>query len=600
MNLYWTLLICIFCLLPIAEAQESFEGQQKDILTNSIEGISYSCKSYSINNIFYNRFALFHKRKADKDTICTVDINFNRNNNTIDISQVDKFNKSTLNKTIKFNPNSNNIKEPDTKPNYCVKNYAFNDTLLSLTTDNKADILFTIADTISPLIFLHQIISIDKKKIYNLDIFTKSYLTTHLSHAINFWKWYKKDSLDKEEEKKRVIEQTKILIRLQNLRAEFEKEKSKVKVEKDSLWSLIIKNKAVMQLTDTMPSPSVQQKFSKKMDDLFNQYFSKPYNLNIKFAGNYKISVNIDNKKIITRDCVPSSIPVYYDEIFQEIYKNIEHFPLKAEEVSVCKIDPSNIIIKNHLSRINQYKKESEELKLSIDSTFSPILDSVNHEFKKKCDETLKLTTIYNYPFSYESKVENQYWIRRSKTITDSKNSVIQNQNNILQFNKVGIKLPNGKYKVQLNTIQINNHCYEPVLDSVKLKYKFMTHFGCSVGLFIPEYKNLTLDDLNLQFWNVFLIYHHVGLFYGTTLKNLDTTMSNFKNYNEFGFYLAPGRSFFFKLGLAGYNDTNAVIIRKPLVGCSLILPFFHFEGGYNFALGYPYTMVGINIPINI
>jgi hypothetical protein len=175
---------------------------------------------------------------------------------------------------------------------------------------------------------------------------------------------------------------------------------------------------------------------------------------------------------------------------------------------------------------------------------------------------------------------------------------------------------------VRLNTTILNNRTYGPDLDSVNLKYKYWTRIGLSVGTFISNDGKFTTgidaSTGEIFFWNLSLIYHHIGVFggshssYGKSAlpqSDADSIITYLKNYTEAGLYVAPGKFFYFKLGLAKYttnnknNAGNAIneskSIMMPIVGGSLMFPVFQLEGGYNFALKYPYVMAGFNIPIN-
>jgi len=178
-------------------------------------------------------------------------------------------------------------------------------------------------------------------------------------------------------------------------------------------------------------------------------------------------------------------------------------------------------------------------------------------------------------------------------------NEFVTKLNNIAFFNKKIPDAKNGKYKVRLNTAVLNDSTIGPDLDYVQRKYKYMSHVGFNVGTFITNGKleagNDTYDG-KLSFWNVFLIYHHYGLFGGKSFAN-NTILDD---YYEYGIYLAPGNYFYFKLGLAKYNGMNFSNKIQPIIGASFIFPVFQFEGGYNFSLKYPYIMIGFNIPYNI
>jgi len=598
-KLFCISLFAVSCFSEIIIAQEIYDGTRKNLQTNTIDAIFYTNTTFSKQNIFYNRFSIFMKSKSSKaDTIYVVDVNFDRSDNSIAIVQFDKQANLYLSKIIEFHPLSNQQKPSTAKPTYCVKNYIFNDTLLSVTKDNNADILFTIADTINPVILLHQIVSIDGKKKFDLDKFRKTYLTAHLSHARDYWKWKKIPIIKPELPIDPTLEPRRVA-----LRAEINKETARINIEKDSLI-LTLKNKLlILKLADTTANSSLHQVFVRKMDDVFTEYFNKPIGSNAGFTGSYKIHVNTDGSKRIVETFTPDKIPDCFLPQFNAIRDIIEHLPLANEEVQVCNVDPINVITRNHSTRFERFKNESADLKISLDSTFKPILNSVDLELKKICAEKIKMATTYNYSYQVVSRTEEQKWILRGNKITDSRDSVIRNKDNILLFYGNDIKRKRGRYEVTLNTTKFNNRIFGPVLDSVKLVYKFKTYIGFNVGAFIGGEDILNTginkDDLSQRLWNVFLIYHHFGIFGGSSYNQNGSSANQFENYGEGGIYVAPGKCFYFKLGFAQYKGLNAVAITKPILGGSLIFPVFHIEGGYNFALEQPYIMAGFNIPFN-
>jgi hypothetical protein len=600
MKLIYIFIIAVLSLpLRTIAQQKLFDGTRKDLTTNSIEPISYSSTTNSSQGIFGNRFSIFQKSNSAKpDTIYVIDINFNKTNNTIIITCLDKTTNQSQSRSIEFKVPAKVIRRSDVKPIYCVKNYLFNDTLLTVTNDNKADILFTIADTINPLIFLHQIVSIDGTKRLDLDKFRKTYLTAHLSHAKDYWKWYKKDLLDKvqigidiedikEREKRRLILQSKI-----------EREKALIISDKDSIIEVLNKKTMTNKLSDTIANTILQQAFALSMDNVFTEYFNKRINANTGVIGNYKIYVRTDNSKRIVKSQVPESAP-YYNEQFIAINDFIEHLPLTNEEVSICSENPMSRITRNHITRFDRNINEAIDLKLSIDSIFNPILNSIDLVLKKICSEKTKITTIYNYSYKIESRSEWQKWIVRSNKITDSHDSIITKEDNILDFYNKNIKRKRGKYDVRLITTKFNDRIFGPALDSVQFKYKFITRVGFNVGTFIPIDKSFNVNNVNVQFWNLFVIHHHFGIFAGSTNSPEKLPVTKFEKYNEGGIYLAPGRCFYFKMGLSQGKNTAGDTSYKAIAGASLIFPIFQIEGGYNFAFESPFVMAGINIPFN-
>ena len=595
-------------------AQKAFDGMQKNLQTNSVDPISYTTSTYSKQNIFYNRFSIFLKSNSVKsDTIYIVDLNFDRYNNSINIEHVDKQTNQYFSKTLKFHPLSNQIKKSNIKPIYTIKNYLFNDTLLSLTIDNSTNILFTIDDTINPVILLHQFVSIDGTKRYELDKFRKSHLSPHLSHAKDYWEWYKADSIKQardfiEKERIRVTEDLKYL-RLKNLKADIDKEITKINDDKDSLIALLTINKRLISLKDTIADKSLHQVFVRKMDDVFTEYFNKANNINTEVSGSYKIYVNTDKTKRIIKAHTPEFIPSCFTEQFTAIDKVIDQLPLENEEISLCDDQTLKIIEERHTDRLDPLIKEARELSFPIDTLFMSALHTADLELRKICAEKIKMGTLYNYSYHIYFGTENQTWIFKGKRLTDSHDSLITNQDNILQFYVDYIKPKRGRYDVTLNTLTVNNRVFGPDLGLVKIKYKFITQVGFNVGTFIiaeepgKEENNSVTASEGLNFsqglWNVFLIHHHFGIFAGSTYDQGAAATSTIENYKEGGIYLAPGRGFFLKLGLAQYKESGISTVLKPLVGASLIFPVFHLEGGYNFALDYPYIMAGFNIPFN-
>jgi hypothetical protein len=594
---FWIALFAVFCLSQRTIAQETYDGTRKNLQTNGVDAISYTNTTFSKQNVFYNRFSIFLKSKSSKaDTIYVVDIIFDKSNSFIDIVQLDKLSNQNLTKTIGFHPNCNQQKTSTAKPTYCVKNYIFNDTLLSVTKDNNADILFTIADTINPAILLHQIVSIDGKKRFDLDKFRKTYLTPHLSHARDYWEC-KNKAIPPTGSDTTLLHRRRILI------AEINKEIVRINADKDSLIPVLNNKHMVLRLADTTANASLQQVFTRKMDDVFTEYFSKPINISAGLTGSYKIHVNTDGSKRIVETFTPDKIPTCYVPQFNAIRGVIDKLSLTNEEVSSCDNNTINIIDRNHSVRFDRFKSEAADLKISLDSTFKHILDPIDVELKKICNEKIKMATTYNYSYQVISEVEWQKWTLKDNKIVDSRDSVIRNPDNIRLFYGKDIKRKRGRYDVSLNTTKFNDHIFGPVLDFVQLDYKFRTYIGFNVGAFIGSKdilnNGITEDDLSQRLWNVFLIYHHFGIFGGSSYNQYSSSANQFGNYGEGGIYVAPGKCFYFKLGLAQYKVPNEDNITKPILGGSLIFPVFHIEGGYNFAWELPYIMAGFNIPIN-
>lgn len=580
----------------VSNAQQAYNGIRKNLQTNASDAILYTCSTDSSQNVFYNHYFIFQKVTATtKDTIYIVDINFDRVNNLINIRQLDKISNQTYSKTINFHPLSYTIKKTDAKPIYCIKNYLFNDTLLSVTTDNNSDILFTIADTLSPLIFLHQFVTVDGKNRFDLDKFRKSYLIPHLAHARDYWQWYKTDSIKR-------VQDLVLIEKKKAIQTEIIKEISMIKSDRDSLMVILNEKKKAIRLLDTIADERLQELFTKRVDKIFADYLSETRSFNTVITGSYKLYVNADQPIRIIKKQTPEIVNNWVAERLDSIYTVIKYLPLENEVVSGCTDDPFTIILNNHSVRSEHLRQDFVNIGLSLDSVFSPTLNSIQLELRKFCENKINVTTTYTYPYKYESKSVWNKWILNSKRIKDSKDTLISNKDNIILFYKNNPKAKNGKYAVRINTITLNNRVYGPSLDSTRLKYKFQTRFGISVGTFITSGKFETVNktyDEGLYYWNLLLIYHHLGFFGGFASGGSILPKSILDKYYEGGIYLAPGKYFYFKMGLAKFNEFYKSSITKPLIGASLIFPVLQLETGYNFAFKYPYIMVGFNLPIN-
>lgn len=625
--------IKLFCLILISVlgfhltsyAQEIRSGTRSNRQTNVKEAISYVVITSSNNNVFFNHYSIFRKVKTAKaDTLLTVDLNFDKTNNSIKINHFDWVTNQYNSETILFQPLSAQIRKSTVMPIYCVKNYKFNDTLLSMTKDDNASILFTIADTISPSIFLHQFTTIDGNYRFDLDKFRKSYLNPHLSHSKNYWEWYNSVLLTSNREiaKKQKSLDSAYRAKYAALQIDINQELLKIKDDKDSLLSTLSEKQQSFKLQDTIASEKAQELFTHRMDKLFSEYLSETHCINAEIAGTYKFYVNPNQSINIIKQPPVFLTNWWCAQQFDRIDTLVKHIQLENTVISVCDDDPYLVIYKNHLNRSNNLMRDITNMKFKADSVFKPTLNSAQSELKDFCNKKVSLTTAYTYPFKYTSKSEWKKWMVRNKKFIDSEKNLIDNQKNIDQFTKLYPKVKNGKYNVRMNTTLVNDKTYGPDIDSVSLKYKFRTRVGFSIGTFAPEGQITAGGDTTsgeIFIWNVSFIYHHIGLFAGSTSsygksampqsKDNHTAVTYLKNYSEGGILISPGKFLYFKLGVAKYstinkNESGTLInesksIINPLAGISLMFPVFQLEGGYNFALKYPYVMAGFNIPIN-
>jgi hypothetical protein len=592
-------------------AQETGEdGIRKNLQTSAKEKIFYKYSAYSMNDIHYNHYSIFQKLKNKKaDTIYVVDINFDVDKKFIEIIQNDKQNNQSFSKRIDFQPFLYPSEKVD-KPIWCVNSYLFNDTLLSLTNNNNSTILFTVVDTIKSEIILHQFTTTDGNFEFELVKFRQSYLKPHLVHARNYWDWYYK-SIER-------IDSTqinKLLEKYKKLKVEFEQEVAKINNGKDSLISIIHEKQNKNKYTEVNAPEKLIDSSNKRIDNIFSDHLGQTHVRDIKVTGNYKLYrfADVNKPNFVSANRTPINLPYSLTKQFAAIDTVLKYLPLENESVTVCTDDPTETLREKHLYRTQELRQEiqslnfsldSAGLKLSLNTTFSSALDKADSILRSKCQEKIPITTIYNYNFKYTSKSEWQIWKSFNKRITDNNKTLITNEEMIDYFTSKYPKQKNGKYNVRLNTTILNERYYGPVIDSVSLKYKFITKIGFNAGSFFINEETTEGNISNkygYQFYNVFLIYHHFGIF-GGSITRAQNWLSNIDEikYSEMGIYLAPGKVFYFKLGLANYQKLNQNPLIMPILGASLIFSVFQIEGGYNFALNYPYAMAGFNIPLNL
>jgi hypothetical protein len=595
-------MVISLCIYDNGLAQETYQGVRKNLQTNTVDAVSYSVSGSLNQNVYYNHYSIFIEPGGLKvDTIYTVDLNFNKDDRSIYIRLSDKLTNQSSSRSITFQPLSYLIKQSDAKPIYCINNYLSNDTLLSVTEDNKSFMLFTIADTTNPLFFLHQITSIDGNYRFELDKFRKSYLTPHLIHARDYWEWYVADSIQRMQNQL-VIDQNKAKFLV--IQTQINDEILKISADGDSLVKKLTERKIALQLSETVARPEWQAIFTQKMDRIVSQNLKRTFSFDTEVKGSFKVIYSSDKKIQISRSINTGS--KFFPDIdwLKERTKNIEEeisqLKLENEKANIIAYDPNLIIMNKHLVRCEKLRLELVSFNLSFENEFATALNEAKlklaEEFPK---DIIDIATIYDYSFNFTTQSDYDKWFLTRKGISDSKDSIITNKDNIDIFYEKIPKAKNGKYDVRLNTSFLNDSIIiGPELDLAERKYKYITHIGFSVGSIMTsgdwELGNETYSG-QLNYWNAFLIYHHFGLFGGKSLSSSPVS----SDYSEYGLYVAPGNVLHFKFGLAKYNQPNMDSKTNILAGVSLIFPVFHIEAGYNLLLEYPYVMAGFNIPIN-
>jgi len=608
-NFFYAVVSGFLSLSISAQSQEISTGHRTNLKSKEVVAAFYTNTVFTKHNIYYNQYSIFTSPDVRKaDTAYVIYLNFNKDKNTIEIKQTDKLSGLSKSETLKFNVLSYLTKPSTAKPIYCVKDNLFNDTLLSVSTDNNASILFTIADTTNPQIFLHQLVTPDGSYKYDLDKFRKSYLTPHNSHARDYWLWHSAGMLKRQQDSL-LYEKTKN--DRMALVAMIDTENKNIDSDKDTLIKRLDEKWRELKMMDVPANPKSQQLFTEKMNKIFEDYFNKTDSFNLQIQVQYKIRSHVDHSIEIVKKVSPSLNNYFQFWFERELVKidtaAIKHLSLENEKYALFSEDSLNAIQLKHDIRSEKLKTMLSEQKLSYDSVFSAKNAALNNELKLY-PAKVEMPTVYEYTFNYKSESERQKWVFNNKKLIDQLDSIVTNAQNITFFSNKYPKAKNGKYNVRLNSTHINQYSIGPELDYVKRKYKYASHAGVSYGTFISNEKHVQGDptyDQKLTYWNVFLIYHRIGIFGGFSPKGPAVTDSvALVNYREGGIYVAPGNYLYFKLGVA--KDTRQISSTKgkkssvmPLVGASLIFPVFHIEGGFNLALNLPYVMAGFNIPLN-
>lgn len=599
------LCVCLFSFESICIAQEVYTGSLRHISSNSTEIIDYTFLRYHLSNTYFNRYSIFRKSDtSEADTIYTVQLNFDQDNKNIEILQKDTHTGQYSVNSIIFRPLSYLTKRSNEKPIYSVKDFEFNDTTLSVTKDNNSRILFTVYDTLQPIIYLHQLITIDSASQINLDKFRQSHLKPHLSHAMDFWIFQK--SLRQKFVQDSISHAKDTQLKL-SMKQKITEEIKKIEQDKDSVYSAIELEQQKLRLIDVPANSETQKLFERKMNRIFLDYY-KPDTIDKSIQANYEILCTVGHKIEIAK--TPRSKSLNYNDLrfnyeyLASIDTAISHIWLENEKVPLFDKNPYSSIVLNHKNRFEKIKPQFQDLNIDNHSEFDSLLNKIKVESNERFGRRLlEVPTKYSCPFNYASTTKWERWKLVKKKITNPSDSIIDpNGENYSFFFRTYPKAKNGKYMVRVNSVKINDNMIGPTAIEVLRKYKFTTRIGVSGGVFFPVKKQEEISyDRSKLYYDYFIVYHHFGVFagYGNYQnQSLISTIKGQQKYYEGGIYVAPGNVLYFKLGFSQYTQFVKSSLR-PIAGISMIFPFFQIESGYNFNLDYVYCMAGLNIPIN-
>jgi len=584
------LFIIIFCFLLQAKSQDiPLQGTCFNQKTKITDVVFYSFSNALSKNKYVNTYVVTKDYKFE-DTLYVIKLILNKLFNNIEIIQENKHTEQLVFRKIKFE---------NATPTCCVKNYRFNDTTINLSEQEKNDtILFTIADTTGKM-FLHQFFSQDDNSFIKLVKFRNSYLEPHLEKAKLYWKVQDsiQNSIKKEQE--RIEKRNKEYLR------EIIKEKEAIRNDLTNVKKEINDKKSSLQKSTVNADGPLQKIYKHKMDSVFVKNFNIYCPFTFEINGTYNISVQLNHKILIISDPFPVTAinRPYFTWLKTQmgsINNDLNELLLENKKVPVLNLDSLLLNIeKNHKKRCDIYVVDLD----ANSKEFKNILDSVKTELYN-FDDLVEVPINYIYDYTFNSKCYNENWICKNDSFYNiNKASLYLSESNFikLQVHKKYEKVKNGKYNVGLNKVEFNGINYDPTVNSLHRYYKFMTNIGISNGVFLGNNANIPSDVINSSYWEFFYIRHHFGFFCGL----------NFNDYLEGGMYIAPGNYFFFKIGVSGYNESNnnqigSIQVNAQssqqlglIIGGSFIFPVIHFEGGFNTAVGLPYIMGGLNIPLN-
>jgi hypothetical protein len=605
-----TIFLIIFSLLffecIIAQKYDLKIGESYDNDTKIKSTIYYTSEHEQRNNIFFNTYKVF-ANPEDQDYILSMEISYDSLYNYIYFSK-QSFNQQKIRLTpIKL----------DASPLCIMKNFNFYDTSLtinklnsSLTISNLNDsILFTVSDAPKGKIFLHKILIDDV--FYKLDVVLIANLNKHLSQAIEYWGNKRKE--EAQQRKNDSITQLRVF-----------EEKDLIRKDLKNLEDALKEYEIKLELKEKVANDSLQNVFSEKMDSLifevlsdlsnwnkkmkgqyefYNQYGVNSRKWNMNLSGNYEFLLHVNKEvsinKLTFRGKINNStfdyvqIPWFWENLKFENEVN----KLKIIHETEPLIKDIYAVQKNHIERNNLFNLPPV--------SFMEILDSVNNVISL-LQKDIIFPTIYNYNYQYCIENQKSIWKKRGtkiEDITNRKSKYLVVDTNLL--NSFYTIYPNahlfedvhdGIYKLRITSIEINDDQKLKKIETFKFKFRYISHIGVNFGSFIggpSGFLKMAFEDY--LYFNVFGIYHHIGLFAGGIHRDSH-------KHREFGAYIAPWNCRYFYIK-GGYSYVNFESMKYHpdnfLVGLSLICPWLSFEVGWNNSIKSLYFMSGLNFPIN-
>lgn len=365
----------------------------------------------------------------------------------------------------------------------------------------------------------------------------------------------------------------------------------------------------------------MEQKLKKELYALIADEVKVLAKVNTMVDAVIRVYVDDKGKFVKVEDEVISSSQLRYYTVLrdQDIYPKLKYLKYDVNETSIEFTNEYEKIYQQYSSRI--------EASACPQSEFEPILSDAKKQLANKEKNIAGTYTVYSIPIKFDFSKRFEKWtFYNDKLRAKQKNKFVEITSPEVksQFNSLFTKRQkNGKYVVNATYYSALNEKSTVLVNSVKRKYKYMTHFGVSAfahyrlpgSVFSPKF---ALGDVYT--FNANVVFHRIG-FFGGTMYNLDQSkvqkeglyyLQNFPIYGEGGIYVGLSQWFFLKMGASYMKYTtgtykNGLLIdaEKDLVkpgfigGMALMFPFVNVEWGYNSSLNSFYFGGGLHVSLN-
>lgn len=396
-------------------------------------------------------------------------------------------------------------------------------------------------------------------------------------------------------------------------------ERLKMDLDKESInsYQQILNSIKQSRTSYAMASGTIYNNFQKSFYDHLNENLLKLKGKSAAVDGEIQIFVDTTGKLIEYKESLKS-------------YDRIENYNSLKETIILPYLKKNKLQynIKEYESPDTLYKRIYSKYKKEIDLTpcpekFNEILSMTENRFKSITKLRFPQNTVYHIPLKFSFSNHDETWKLYKKRIVNNVTKEEITDTALLKDFYSKVKKPkNGIYDVTISNNSMLDSPETVEIKELKSKYKYYTHLGFTSSMLIPIKNKVVNFELKELFtYNAFLIYHKIGFFGGSVFRNKKVEdnvkteglyIDDIDLYFEAGLLIGIAQYFYLKAGYAHLKTSLAEFEESVLVstidnkvnygflaGLSLIFPYVHFEGGYNYSFRAPYASLGLNIPIN-